>query len=92
MTEYKLLQTYHEKPILTRGAHQWFLGANSAYLEVDMDVHVYNFIARKGMSGFVARLKDCVFENSFVVQVQSCSQAMVAVPATLAVDAWQYDA
>ena len=40
-----------------------------AYLEVDLDVHAYAFIARRAFSGFTPRLSSVVFENAFVVQV-----------------------
>ncbi len=38
------------------------------YLEIDMDVHNYAYIARKAFHSFIHRLAPVVFENAFVVQ------------------------
>jgi hypothetical protein len=57
---------YNDKPLLTRPQHRFYTGPN--YLEIDMDVHNYAFIARKAFYGFIHRLAPVVFENAFVVQ------------------------
>ena len=57
------------------------IGADSAavrYLEADLDVHNYAFIARKALAGFTTRLAPVVFENAFVLQGGSCRPACAA--------------
>ena len=49
--------------------HFFFVGPN--YLEVDMDVHSYAYIARKALSSYHARLKHVVWENAFVLQARA---------------------
>jgi hypothetical protein len=43
------------------------LGAN--YLEVDLDVHNYAFIARKALWSYHDRLATVVWDMGFVIQV-----------------------
>ncbi|KIZ06999.1 hypothetical protein MNEG_0944 [Monoraphidium neglectum] len=64
--EYKLLVNYNEKPVLTRPQHFFYVGPN--YLEVDMDVHSYAYLARKALNSYHSRLKSVVWENAFVLQ------------------------
>jgi hypothetical protein len=42
--------------------------AGPNYLEIDLDVHNYAYIARKAFHSFISRLAPVVFENAFVVQ------------------------
>ncbi len=67
MAETKLLQNYNDKPLLTRPQHKFFHGQN--YMEIDIDVHAYAYLARKAFAGFIPRLTTVVFENAFVIQV-----------------------
>lgn len=64
--EHRLLMNYNDKPLLTRPQQRFYTGPN--YLEIDMDVHNYAYIARKAFHGFIHRLAPVVFENAFVVQ------------------------
>lgn len=64
--EHRLLMNYNDKPLLTRPQQRFYTGPN--YLEIDMDVHNYAYIARKAFYGFIHRLAPVVFENAFVVQ------------------------
>jgi hypothetical protein len=67
-TEGRLLRNYNEKPLLTRPQHRFFPGPGGAYLEVDMDVHSYAYIARRAYYGYLSRLAPVVFDNAFVLQ------------------------
>eukprot|EP00884_Botryococcus_braunii_P001825 jgi/Botrbrau1/11643/Bobra.168_2s0001.1 len=64
--ETALLTNYNDKPLLTRPQHKFFHGPN--YLEIDVDVHSYAYLARKAFGGFIPRLTTVVFENAFVIQ------------------------
>ncbi|KAL4421206.1 hypothetical protein ABPG77_010081 [Micractinium sp. CCAP 211/92] len=64
--EHRLLMNYNDKPLLTRPQQRFYTGPN--YLEIDMDVHNYAYIARKAFHSFIHRLAPVVFENAFVVQ------------------------
>ena len=52
--EHSLLNNYNDKPILTRPQQQFFSG--EGYLEVDLDVHTYAWLARKAFANFIPRL------------------------------------
>ena len=38
------------------------------YLEVDLDVHAYAFLARRALTAFLSRLSSVVFDNALVVE------------------------
>lgn len=65
-----LLRKYNDKPVLTRPQHRFWRGPG--YLEIDVDVHAYAYIARKAFNGYVGRLASVVFENAFVIQGNRC--------------------
>lgn len=64
--EHKLLFNYNEKPILTRPQQEFFSGHN--YLEVDLDIHQYTYLARNAFVRFLTRMKEVVFEIGLVIQ------------------------
>jgi hypothetical protein len=46
----------------------FYVGPN--YLEVDLDVHNYAFLARKALWGYHDRIPTVVWDNGFVIQVR----------------------
>eukprot|EP01023_Acetabularia_acetabulum_P037172 TRINITY_DN3519_c0_g1_i2.p3 TRINITY_DN3519_c0_g1~~TRINITY_DN3519_c0_g1_i2.p3 ORF type:complete len:134 (-),score=32.23 TRINITY_DN3519_c0_g1_i2:249-650(-) len=51
---------------MTGPTHKFFRG--HGYFEIDVDIHVYPFVARKAFQGYVGRLGEVVFENAFILQ------------------------
>ena len=49
---------------------QFFMAPDMSYMEVDLDVHCYAYLARKALQAFIPRLGSVVFENAFVVQAR----------------------
>jgi len=64
--EVGLLRRYNDKPLLTRPQQKFFL--TPTYLEVDLDIHNYAYLARKAFTGFTSRLQTVVFDNAFIIQ------------------------
>ena len=69
LPEWRLISSYNGKPVLTRPQHKFFRGPN--YLEVDIDIYEFAYLARKSLEMFRTRVAKVTMDMAFTIEGRS---------------------